>query len=119
MPCVAPTKLAHVVYRTRRFDEMLAWYQTVFAAKVQYANPGLAFLTFDDEHHRFAFVNLSLFQPEGTEQDRQGAIGVEFDPAEWLARLNAGAPESDFLVRQAHEPVSPIRGAVAQYISPR
>ena len=45
----SPTKLAHVVYMTRRFDEMISWYQKVFEAKVQYQNPVLAFLTYDDE----------------------------------------------------------------------
>lgn len=188
-----PTKLAHVVYRTRRFEEMLRWYGTVFDAKVQYENPGLAFLTFDDEHHRFAIANLSLFQPSGTEMDRQGAIGVdhvgysyasmrdllenyaelkskgispywcvhhgvtvsmyyadpdgnqmelqvdccassaeasemmgsmfdrnpigvEFDPDHWLAQLQSGQDESVFLVRQTHEPVSPIRGAFSKIV---
>ena len=77
MSCIRPVKFAHVVYRTRRFDEMLRWYETVFGARVQYQNPGLAFLTYDDEHHRFAFANMSLFQPDGAETDRQGAIGVD------------------------------------------
>lgn len=36
-----PMKLAHVVYMTRRFDEMIAWYKTVFEAKVQCENPAL------------------------------------------------------------------------------
>jgi hypothetical protein len=34
-------------------------------------------LTYDDEHHRFAFINLSLLQPDGTETDRHGMIGVD------------------------------------------
>ena len=54
MSCSRPTKFAHVVYRTRRFNEMLAWYQTVFGARVQHQNPVMAFMTYDDEHHRFA-----------------------------------------------------------------
>ena len=29
-----PIKFAHVVYRTRRYQEMIRWYQTVFEAKV-------------------------------------------------------------------------------------
>ena len=40
-----PSKFAHVVYQTRRFDEMLDWYKTVFEATVVYQNPALAFLT--------------------------------------------------------------------------
>lgn len=184
-----PTKFAHVVYRTRRFDEMMRWYEIVFGARVQYQNPALAFLTYDDEHHRFAIANLSVIQPEGTQVDRAGLIGVdhvaytmrsltdllenyerlkengilpywcvhhgitasmyyadpdgnqmefqvdclgspmevtrymveifsinpvgvEYDPDEWLARLRAGAPESELLDRKSHEPVSPIRGSL-------
>jgi hypothetical protein len=40
-------------------------------------------------------------------------IGVEYDPDDWLRKLRAGAPPSEFLVRRTHEPVSPIRGAFA------
>jgi len=74
---VKPAKFAHVVYRTRRFDDMLAWYKTVFDAHVQYENPGLAFLTYDDEHHRFAFVNMALIDPNGGGPDDRGPIGVD------------------------------------------
>ena len=59
-----PTKLAHVVYMTRRYDEMISWYETVFEAKVQYQNPAFAFLTYDDEHHRFAFANMTVIRPD-------------------------------------------------------
>lgn len=194
MAYVCPTKTAHVVYRTRRFDEMLRWYQTVFSARIQYQNPALVFLTFDNEHHRFALINMSVFQPDSVEADRQGAIGVdhlgytyaslrdllenyallrekgitpywcihhgitaslyyadpddnqmefqvdclgssddarafmatqfslnpigvEFNPDEWLARLRAGEPESAFHHRLVHEPVSPIRGSIAKYMT--
>lgn len=190
MSLVRPTKFAHVVYRTRRFAEMLEWYETVFGAVIQYQNPGLAFMTYDDEHHRFALINLAFFQPDGSDTDRRGAIGVdhvayaygslrdllenydrlkqkgiipywrvhhgisaslyyadpdgnqmefqidsfdnseaanefmssyfaqnpigvEFDPDDWLAQLRAGTPESEFVVRRGHDPVSPIRGHVA------
>ena len=77
MSRIRPEKFVHVVYRTRRFDEMLRWYQTVFDARVQHQNPAIAFLTYDDEHHRFAFANLALLQPEGTQSDRLGVIGVD------------------------------------------
>ena len=71
-----PSKLAHVVYMTRRYDEMLAWYQTVFEAKVQHQNPAFAFLTYDDEHHRFAFANMAVFNPDGVEIDADSKVGV-------------------------------------------
>jgi catechol-2,3-dioxygenase len=61
---------------TRRFDEMIRWYQNVFEAKVQYENPAFAFLTYDDEHHRFAFANMSVLIPNGFETDATARIGV-------------------------------------------
>jgi catechol 2,3-dioxygenase-like lactoylglutathione lyase family enzyme len=64
-----PSKFAHVVYSTRRFDEMVDWYQKIFEAEVVYQNPILAFLTYDDEHHRIAFANLSVIAP-GTEVEQ-------------------------------------------------
>jgi catechol 2,3-dioxygenase-like lactoylglutathione lyase family enzyme len=77
MDRVAPTKFAHIVYRTRRFEEMLAWYQTVFNARVQFRNPALAFLTYDDEHHRFALVDLSVLKPDQADVDKTGLVGVD------------------------------------------
>ncbi len=77
MTRIRPRKFVHVVYRTHRFDEMLAWYQFVFDAKVQYQNPALAFLTYDDEHHRFALANLDVLQPDNSETEKQGLIGVD------------------------------------------
>ena len=53
-----PSKFAHVVFNTHRYAEMIAWDQRVFEARVQQRGERLAFLTYDDEHHRFAFVNL-------------------------------------------------------------
>jgi len=77
MSRIRPAKFVHVVYRTRRYEQMLRWYATVFDARVQHQDPALAFLTYDDEHHRFAFANLSVLQPDGTETDRHGVIGVD------------------------------------------
>lgn len=191
MTRIRPRKFVHVVYRTHRFDKMLAWYQFVFDAKVQYQNPILAFLTYDDEHHRFALINLDVLQPDGSGTGKQGLvgvdhvaytyasledlfenydqlkakgikpywcvhhgmtvsmyyadpdgnqmefqvdvfdsseeandymcgpivaanpIGVEYDPEDWLAHMRSGKPITDFLVREVHEPISPIRGALS------
>ena len=189
MNVVHPEKFVHVVYRTRRFEAMLAWYAAVFGAQVRHQNPALAFLSYDEEHHRFAFINLAVLQPEGTEVDRSGAIGVdhvaytygsltalfdnykrlkalgiapywcihhgitvsmyyadpdgnqmelqvdcypsadqangfmegphfainpigvEYDPAQWAQRLEAGESPAKLLARSVHLPVSPVRGS--------
>lgn len=69
-----PSKFAHVVYMTRRYDEMIDWYRKVFEADVVHRDPALAFLTYDDEHHRFAFANLDILKPGG--DGGRGDVGV-------------------------------------------
>jgi catechol-2,3-dioxygenase len=56
---------------------MLAWYQKMFHATVQHQNPVMAFLTYDGEHHRLAFVDLAAVQPDGEDPEKQGLVGVE------------------------------------------
>jgi catechol-2,3-dioxygenase len=77
MSIARPIKFAHVVYRTRRFGEMLRWYQIVFEAKVQFENPALAFLTYDDEHHRFAIANMDVLNPAAETDSKRSEIGVD------------------------------------------
>ncbi len=66
MSRIRPARFVHVVYRTRRFEQMIEWYRAVFDCRVQYQNPVLAFLTYDDEHHRVALINLSAVKPEAS-----------------------------------------------------
>jgi len=190
MAHIRPPKFVHVLYRTRRYEQMIEWYKIVFDATVLHQDPALAFLTYDDEHHRFAFANLDVLKPDDTETEKQGLvgvdhvaytfsslddlldsyaklkeqgitpywcvhhgitasmyykdpdgnqmefqvecfgstdeandfmsspafasnpIGVEYDPEELLAQKKSGVPLSQFLVRQEHEPISPIRGVL-------
>lgn len=74
---IRPSRFSHVVYRTRRFEQMLAWYVQVFGARVQHQNPALVFLTYDDEHHRIALADLNVLQPGDTPKDKQGLVGVD------------------------------------------
>jgi catechol 2,3-dioxygenase-like lactoylglutathione lyase family enzyme len=71
-----PVKFAHVVYMTRRYDEMIDWYGHVFEAEIVHRDPALAFMTYDDEHHRFAFANLDVLDPGTSGPDERGRIGV-------------------------------------------
>ncbi len=77
MPRIRPAKFVHVVYRTRKFEEMIRWYCTVFDAHVQHQSPVLAFMTYDEEHHRVALLNLSIVDPSGNPESKQGAVGVD------------------------------------------
>jgi catechol-2,3-dioxygenase len=64
------------VFATRRYPEMLRWYQTVFDARVQIRSGAATFLAFDDEHHRFMIADLDAVIPGEGGKDRAGLIGV-------------------------------------------
>jgi catechol-2,3-dioxygenase len=50
-----------VVLRTKRLGELVSWYETVLGARVAFRNDLIAFLTYDDEQHRIAFVHSPSF----------------------------------------------------------
>jgi catechol-2,3-dioxygenase len=56
---------------------MVAWYKEMFHAWVQHQNPVMAFLTYDDEHHRLAFIDLTAVQPGIEDSENHGLVGVE------------------------------------------
>ena len=51
---VSPVRLAHVVMRSSRFHEVLDWYKLVLGAHIVFESEGIAFLAYDEEHHRIA-----------------------------------------------------------------
>jgi catechol-2,3-dioxygenase len=53
---VVPAKFAHAVLATKQFQPMVDWYCAVLSAEVVHENGMLAFLTYDDEHHRIAIA---------------------------------------------------------------
>ncbi len=56
----ATPKFAHIVFQTSQPKEMVDWYNSVLDAHVVYEDDGLAFITFDDEHHRIAFIKAPV-----------------------------------------------------------
>ncbi|MDI9332656.1 MAG: hypothetical protein QM527_15440 [Alphaproteobacteria bacterium] len=74
---IKPKTFAHVVFRTYHFDEMLAWYAKVFDAKVQYQNPVIAFVTYDEEHHRVALINMGIIKGPGSVRAPGGQPGMD------------------------------------------
>ncbi len=78
---VAPSKFAHVVYATHHYDEMIEWYTTAFEATVQHAGDRLSFLTYDEEHHRFAFINLGPVKEGDGRRDE--SVGVHHVAYTW------------------------------------
>ena len=52
----SPAKLAHVVLRTAQMKAMLDWDVLVLDGRVAHEGEYLAFMTYDEEHHRVAFA---------------------------------------------------------------
>ncbi len=67
-----PAYISHYGIRAQRYREMIKWYQTVFRAKIQHENEFLAFMTFDEEHHR-----LVIFEDDATVAKPATAAGVD------------------------------------------
>jgi catechol-2,3-dioxygenase len=61
----SPTKLAHIVLKTGRFQQMRDWYLAVLEASVSYENGEVCFLSYDDEHHRIGIVNTGATEQPG------------------------------------------------------
>jgi catechol-2,3-dioxygenase len=59
----SPSKLAHIVLQTTQFKEMVSYWETFLGAKVNFNNGHLAFLSYDDEHHRVAIVQMPGVSP--------------------------------------------------------
>ena len=98
----SPVKLAHVVFRTSRFREMLDWYQLVLNAHPAFESESIAFLAYDDEHHRIAFINVPDLadQPAGI----NGVHHVAFTYADLSTLLT----NYDRLSERGIEPIWPV-----------
>ena len=62
---IAPSLFAHFVLRSSNMPAMVDWYSTVLDMHVVKRNDFICFLTYDDEHHRLAIVNIpDLHKPD-------------------------------------------------------
>jgi catechol-2,3-dioxygenase len=70
---IAPAKLAHVVLKTapERVQVLSDWYKTVLEGEAMFETDGLAFITYDAEHHRVAIVGIP-----GTKAHVDGLSGM-------------------------------------------
>ncbi|KAJ9605986.1 hypothetical protein H2200_009835 [Cladophialophora chaetospira] len=56
---ISPIKLAHIVLRTNKFEEMCEFYKKFLGAGVEFENEVACFLRYDDEHHRIGILKLN------------------------------------------------------------
>lgn len=66
-----PESLAHVVFRTNQLTTMVEWYTVALSAHVVFDDGKLAFLTYDDEHHRIGLIGTQEF----TAKPEQPSVG--------------------------------------------
>ena len=68
---VKPAHFAHYVLRVSDLDASIEWYDKVLGMEVVHRNPRIAFLTYDDEHHRLALAQTKA------EAGPKGAPGLD------------------------------------------
>lgn len=108
---VSPVKLAHVVLRTRdNYEDMLRWYKAVLNARIVYSSSGVAFLSYDDEHHRIAIIQMPHLDAQDAPQVGLDHIAFTYASTEDLlntfARLKAEGIEP--LASVNHGPTTSI-----------
>jgi catechol-2,3-dioxygenase len=72
----SPKKLSHIVLQTNRRREMIDWYCMVLGAEVLYEAERISFISYDDEHHRVAFLDPGPLRER--QQDAAGLNHVAF-----------------------------------------
>lgn len=60
---IHPKRFAHAVLRTRHLEEAIAFYETILGAEIVFRDTMMAFLTYDDEHHRIALAATPQQEP--------------------------------------------------------
>ena len=75
----SPSRLAHVVLRTNNFQAMVEYYKIFLGATVIYENDFLAFLSYDEEHHRVAIAAVPGTGPKNKMTCGLEHIAFSFD----------------------------------------
>jgi catechol-2,3-dioxygenase len=97
---ISPNHFSHFAVRTSRFQEMRRWYQTVLNASASFENDQLCMLTYDEEYHRLALINVP-----GLQAPRDEAWGVVHVAFTYKTLLDLLAT----YVRLRDEGITPVR----------
>ena len=68
----SPVKFAHIVLKTRKYEEMVSWWCGFLGAHVRHGNDFISFLSYDEEHHRIAIAAIP-----NLEEPNPRAAGIE------------------------------------------
>lgn len=75
----SPSKLAHVVLQTNKFEQMREFYIKFLGGRLVHGNEYLCFITYDDEHHRIALVGNPNYKEKDMESCGLSHIAFTFD----------------------------------------
>src|SRR3954453_11769073 len=70
-------KLSHLVLQTNRRDAMVEWYCKALGAELLYQNKHIAFISYDDEHHRVAFIDPGPLAEKAPSEGKTARAGGE------------------------------------------
>ena len=76
---MSPVKLSHYVLQTNRIAEMRDWYRAVLDAELVQENEHICFLTYDEEHHRIAFLNYEPLEERTLRHTGLNHVAFSFD----------------------------------------
>lgn len=65
-------RLAHIVFQTNNLEAMRDFYIALLGATVVFENEMMCFITYDDEHHRVAFMKV----PGGSNERPPNSVGL-------------------------------------------
>ncbi|NJO55747.1 MAG: biphenyl 2,3-dioxygenase [Rhodospirillales bacterium] len=117
----APVGLDHVAYEFASLTHLLERWEDLKAKGIEpywCVNHGIsASLYYADPDGNQMEFSVDCFASKDECRDYfagaamgQNPVGIEYDPADWLARLRAGESEAALLAIDRAAPVSPIRG---------
>ena len=97
-------RLAHIVFQTNQVREMRDFYMTLLEAQVVFENDSMCFITYDDEHHRLAFMSV----PGGSTPRPANSVGL-MHSAFTFSDLESLLANHQRLLSLGIEPVAPIQ----------
>ena len=97
-------RLAHVVFQTNQVPAMREFYCTLLQAEVVFENEQMCFITYDDEHHRLAFMSI----PGGLVERPPNGVGL-MHSAYTFETLDALLARYSLLKDGGLEPVAPVQ----------
>jgi catechol-2,3-dioxygenase len=76
---ISPAKISHYVLQTNRIRAMRDWYLAVLGGEVVHEDERLCFLSYDDEHHRIAFINFGPLEERTDRHTGLNHVAFAFD----------------------------------------